>query len=790
MSLSIEDMAKQVALITCCHLDDARDDVKFTRNVERSVDRFLSGQFLSGVSRNNPMTTIGTNNNIVQSDLDVIMIDDSPVRVLEPSFSVANPGKRGAGYGRNLLAPIELALSDVETDDDDDIILKPMISGNRPSMTNVSQILGTQVGTQLVSSPPESRVRHSGNNATADALRQQLPLQIFDLVDDDQYCNAVVISDTKISLADRRASHAAAIRSCPSPVHKPLMKKLGHSLDFGSDDDDPIDDATCDDLDLPDVQRFFDKFNNSSMRASSTASLSVPAKRSRSLSCTSGTKSTSSMLASIATSKQSHQAASTILPKSYANIEVEDLIETSSSSPIGIASSLSKRKQSDIDNVSCIRHYSANTRLILEKLDSLNVDKFTKEYKKQRADKGSQNTAEGVSSDAEVAERSKIKKGNQQENIGYSRKKLSDEELAAKKKTSREKEKEREQKRKEKEQIAVEKQREKELAAVNKLKISKKDTCAEMIVDIDADFAKTAGGQQLRSILMPLGIEVSTSWTSLTRNMVKWRRKVKSEYNAALGHFVPIPEEVRKESFILIVLTGVEFVDMVIENELINNVTSIRRMYPNQKLIYMVEGLNSFFKKMRTQTQREFNNMVQDAMGNAISKTKNPRCKEGDLFAKIQEIYNHRIHPDLVEDALIMLQVVYDCLVFHSTTALDSAEWIAILTQDIGTIPYKKARLNIHETICMESGQVKAGANNKDTFSQTLQQVKYVTPSLSKAISDKYGTIDEMMKTLDIRGPNTFLAIGGDASSRKIGQTLAKNLSFIFSSTDPNAFVP
>ncbi|KAK9325500.1 hypothetical protein V1517DRAFT_314327 [Lipomyces orientalis] len=786
MSLSIEEMAKQVAQITCCRLDDALVDVRFTRNVERSVDRFLSGQVLSGVSPSNPVSTTGTNNNLVQSELDVIMIDDSPVRVLEPSFRPANRGKRISGCGRNILASNELALSDVETDDDDDIRFEPMISENHPSMTNFSQTQDAQAGTQLVSSPPEGLVRYSRNNATADAPRVKPPLQIYDLVDDDQFGKTVGISDTNISLADGGASHAAAIRSCPSPGYKSLKKKSGHSLDFGSDGDDPIDDTTCDDLDLPDVQSFFDKFNNSSTLASSTAPLSVHAKRSDSPSCISGTKSTSGMLASIAASKQAHQAASTILPKSYADIEVEDLIETSSSSPIGIARSLSKRKQSDIDNVSSARQYSANTRLILEKLDSFNVNKFANEYKKQRADKGIQNTAERVSSEEEVAERSKIKKRNQQENIGYSRKR----EQAAKKQTSHEKENEREQKRKEKEQIAVEKQREKELAAVNKLKISKKDTCAEMIVDIDSDFAKTAGGQQLRSILMPLGIEVSTSWTSLTRNMVKWRRKVKSEYNAALGHFVPIPEEVRKEDFVLIVLTGVQFVDMVIENGLINNVTSIRRMYPNQKLIYMIEGLNSFFKKMRTQTQREFNNMVQDALGNATSKTKNPRSNDGDLFAKVQKIYNYRIHPDLVEDALIMLQVIYDCLVFHSTTALDSAEWVAILTQDIGTIPYKKARLNIHETICMESGQVKAGANNKDTFSQTLQQVKYVTPSLSKAISDKYGTIDEMMKTLDIRGPNTFLAIGGDASSRKIGQTLAKNLNFIFSSTDPNAFVP
>ncbi|KAK9360540.1 hypothetical protein V1504DRAFT_145138 [Lipomyces starkeyi] len=794
MSLLIDEMAKQVAQITCCRLDDARDDVRFTRKVERSVDRFLNGTFLSGVSRNNP----GTKKEILPTDRDVIMIDDSPVRVLESSMRPYGSGKRISGYKSNPLESFEQVSADIDTDDDDDINVSygPLLIRNQPSLANFSQTFGTQGDTQPISSPPIAQPRRRDNRPDdipiADALRQQSRSQDYGLMDEDYADDDVItISDTSTSLTDRVVSHSArTIRPRATAADKCSTKK--RSLDAGSDvDDDPTDGDTDGDLDVSDVQSFFDKFDTVAAREGPTG-LPLPGKPIFLSSYTSGTKSTSNMLASIAASKQAHKAASEILPKSYTNIEVEDLIDTSSSSPVGNANSvLLKRKQNDIDNIPTTRHYSANTRSILEKLDSFNVDKFTQEYKKNQADKGSQNTAaDRFTSEEEAAVRSKAKRSNLQENTGNGRKQSSEEVLIAKKKAAREKEAGREQKRKEKEQISLEKQRQNELAAVNKLKLSKKDTCAEMIVDIDADFANTAGGKKLQSILTPLGIEVSTSWTSPTRNMIKWRRKVKAEYNDALGHFVPIPEEVRKESFILTVLTGVEFVDMVIENRLIENATSIRRIYPDLKSIYMIEGLNSFFKKMTAQTQREFNNMVQDALGNSTSKTKKQRNEEGDLFLKVQRAYNHRLHPDLVEDALIMLQVEYDCLVFHSTTTLDSAEWIAILTQDIGTIPYKKARLNIHESICMESGQVKAGTTNKDTFSHTLHQVKYVTPSLSKGISDKYGTINEMMKALDIRGSNAFLAIGGEASNRKIGQTLAKNLSFVFSSTDPNAFVP
>ncbi|KAK9377189.1 uncharacterized protein V1513DRAFT_437606 [Lipomyces chichibuensis] len=787
MSLLTDEMATQVAQTTCCHLDDARDDVSFTRNVEQSVDRFLDGTFLSGVSRNNPETK----RTILPTDRDVIMIDDSPVRVLEPSMKADGPGKRISGYSSNLLESVEQVSAGIDPDNVDDINVSygPLLIRNQQSLVHFSQTLDIQGDTQPISSPPITQPRRRDNKPddTTDVLRQKPRSQGYELMHEiDSDDDIITISDTSASSA---SYSARTIQPCSTPADKCSTKRR-RLEDSTDDDDDPTDGDTDGDLDVPDVHSFFDKFDTVVARESSTGLL-VPAKPSFLSSYASGTKSTSGILASIAASKQAHKAASEILPKSYTNIEVEDLIDTSSSSPVGNANSvLLKRKQNDIDNIPTTRHYSANTRSILERLDSFNVDKFTQEYKKNQADKGTQNTvAHRFTSEEESTVRSKAKRRNQQENTGSKRKQSSEGVLIAKKKAAREKEAEREQKRKEKEQISLEKQRQNELAAVNRLKLSKKDTCAEMIVDIDADFANTAGGQKLQYILAPLGIEVSTSWTSPTRNTIKWRRKVKAEYNDALGHFVPIPEEVRKESFILTVLTGVEFVDMVIENRLIDKVTSIRRIYPDLKLIYMIEGLTSFFKKMTARTQREFSNMVQDALGNSTSKTKK-RNEEGDLFVKVQRAYNHRLHLDLVEDALIMLQVEYDCLVFHSTTPLDSAEWISILTQDIGTIPYKKSRLNIHESICMESGQVKAGTTNKDTFSQTLHQVKYVTPSLSKGISDKYGTINDMMKALDIGGSNVFLAIGGEASNRKIGQTLAKNLSFVFSSTDPNAFVP
>lgn len=48
-----------------------------------------------------------------------------------------------------------------------------------------------------------------------------------------------------------------------------------------------------------------------------------------------------------------------------------------------------------------------------------------------------------------------------------------------------------------------------------------------------------------------------------------------------------------------------------------------------------------------------------------------------------------RVDEDLIEDALLQLQVLNNCLIHHTATSHDSAEWIANFTQHISLIPYK-----------------------------------------------------------------------------------------------------
>jgi crossover junction endonuclease EME1 len=53
---------------------------------------------------------------------------------------------------------------------------------------------------------------------------------------------------------------------------------------------------------------------------------------------------------------------------------------------------------------------------------------------------------------------------------------------------------------------------------------------------------------------------------------------------------------------------------------------------------------------------------------------------------KKQEEY---VDEDLVEDALLRLQVMHGALIHHTAATVETAEWILVFTQHISTVPYR-----------------------------------------------------------------------------------------------------
>ncbi|KAL9637453.1 MAG: hypothetical protein Q9164_002179 [Protoblastenia rupestris] len=250
---------------------------------------------------------------------------------------------------------------------------------------------------------------------------------------------------------------------------------------------------------------------------------------------------------------------------------------------------------------------------------------------------------------------------------------------------SKSKEEDKERKRLQREEKANEKRIAAELAEVNKSKLDKKDSTPEMIVDLPASIDGTSVDTQAREFLKNLGVG-ATLYQSIVPNLVKWRRKMKARWNAELDHWEPLEHMViEDEQHVLCLMSAKAFISLATlqneEEEVETHVAKIKSAHDGCIPIYLIEGLQIYMRKNKTAENRAYQAKVlnQSQEGGETSAQQSKRKKP--LPEQVDE--------DVIEDALLRLQVMNGCLIHHVNTAFESAEWIANYTQHISTIPYR-----------------------------------------------------------------------------------------------------
>ena len=269
------------------------------------------------------------------------------------------------------------------------------------------------------------------------------------------------------------------------------------------------------------------------------------------------------------------------------------------------------------------------------------------------------------------------------------------ESLRIAKKQKREKEKENEQERKRllKEERHREKQKDAALAEVNKSRLDKKLTGPQMIVDLPASIDGHIVDTQIREFLKKLQIDV-TSYQSPIPNMIKWRRKVKSRYNEEKGYWEPVePMEIENELHVLCLMSAREFVALASAQDDHQNgldveahVLQLKGQFEGCKPIYLIEGLNTWMRKNKNTLNRAY----QAAMLSQLDSHENsaPGGSQKSTSRRKQPAHEYA-DADMIEDALLRLQVMNGCLVHHTAIAVETAEWVANFTQHISTIPFR-----------------------------------------------------------------------------------------------------
>lgn len=377
----------------------------------------------------------------------------------------------------------------------------------------------------------------------------------------------------------------------------------------------------------------------------------------------------------------------------------------------------------------------------------------------------------------------------------------------------REKELERERRAQEKKQAAA-------LAEVNKIRTDKKVSTPEMLVDLPDSLPETT---RLQAELLLHDLEVDFHpWTSPVENVVKWRRKVRARYNDELGHWEPVPMIVQDEKHAMAVLTASQFVDLVVADDANNNgpdppegaeglsahVAAMKLHFPSHTLIYLIEGLNPWLRKNRIVRDRHFQAAVRSALvpppetepsSAAAAAASNPprphsppptsrRKKAGKAAATAAYV-----DADLIEDALLGLQVRHGALIQHTAAALSTARQIAVFTQHLSTLPYRRVRdaaASAAAGFCMDVGQVRTGDGPRDTYARMLQEIARVTAPIAYGVAAEFGSVAALMRGLEEGGPLRLEDVrrcadrDGTAGERRVGQAVSRRVWKVFTGRD------
>ncbi|KAF7552929.1 hypothetical protein G7Z17_g4007 [Cylindrodendrum hubeiense] len=341
------------------------------------------------------------------------------------------------------------------------------------------------------------------------------------------------------------------------------------------------------------------------------------------------------------------------------------------------------------------------------------------------------------------------------------------------------KEKKRIEKLEAKEAKAREKDRNAALAEVNKLRTDKKVSTPEMIVDMPASLNPTTK-VQVETLLEGLDVHYTT-WDSPVDNVIKWRRKVRSRYNDDLGLWEPLPLRIEDEKHALVILTADEFVKLALADDLESHVSKMEQHHGNHSIIYLLEGLLPWMRKNRNLRNRQFTSLVR-AQEPAAAPAARRRTATAPEYVPEEKI----------DDALLQLQVMHDVLIHHTTIPLETAQWIAVFTQHVSTVPYRKQRdqATLGAGFCMESGQVKTGDDAQDTYVRMLQEIVRVTAPIAYGIAAEFSSVSELVCKLEAEGPTRLEGIkksankDGAVSDRTVGQAVSRRMHKVFTGRD------
>jgi hypothetical protein len=176
-------------------------------------------------------------------------------------------------------------------------------------------------------------------------------------------------------------------------------------------------------------------------------------------------------------------------------------------------------------------------------------------------------------------------------------------------------------------------------------------------------------------------------WNPPTPNVIKFVRKVSTEWDEEGGFFRPCDEYRRDEDWIIHWLKADKFVELTSSDQtglvLKFHIERLKNVVPGAKVVLVLEGLTVVIARAANALNSVLRGKSRAMMGG--QQQNHPR-KDG---------ISQDLNVVAVEDALVELQLLHEIRIVQTSSAPDSAEWISILATDISSIPYKYRPLRV-----------------------------------------------------------------------------------------------
>lgn len=360
---------------------------------------------------------------------------------------------------------------------------------------------------------------------------------------------------------------------------------------------------------------------------------------------------------------------------------------------------------------------------------------------------------------------------------------------------------EKQRKQREKDEAKEQRQREKERAAaladVNKVRTDKKVATPEMIVDLPTSLEPSMK-LQVETLLEDLSVKCH-GYSSHVNNVVKWRRKVRAVFNETEGHWEPIHERIEDEKHAMVIIKAAEFVELALGangSDLEAHVLRMQRHYEKHTFIYLIEGYYPWVRSNRNMRNRTFQSAVRSAAVLEAEAEAAPPPSAQQQQARRSKKKGAAATPyvdeEVLEDALARLQVHHDALVHHTDAPVQTAQWVAVFTQHISTIPYRRQRdaANAGAAFCMDAGQVRTGDGAHGAFVRMLQENVRITLPIAHGIAAEFGSPAGLVRGLEAGGPLALADIrksankDGAYTDRNVGQAISRRIWKVFTGTD------